>query len=104
MQELFGIRIAALRSSGQVGNGFLIIPLNLFAIEINLSKLVFCIVISILDGYLEVSERPKDIFYLSFGEANLSGEICGVGILLSGDSFQIINRTRNVLLNDLATV
>ena len=91
-------------SRGQVGNGFLIIPLDFFAIEIDFPELVFRIVISIFGGYLEVSDRPKDIFYLCFGEANLSGEICGVGILLSSGSFQIINRTSNVLLNDLSVV
>ena len=95
MQKLLGIRIPMLRSNGQVGNGFLIIPLDLFAIEIDFPELVRCIVISILGGYLEVSNCPENIFYLGFGEANLSGEICGVGILLSSGSFQIINRTSN---------
>lgn len=104
VQKLLGVGISMLRGRGQVGNGFCIIPLDLFAIEIDFPELVLCIVISILGGYLEVSDRPKDIFYLGFGEANLSGEICGVGILLSGGSLQIINRAGNVLLNDLAMV
>ena len=104
MQKLLGVGVPVLCGSGQVGNGFLIIPLDLFAIEIDFPELVFRIVISIFGGYLEVSDRPENIFYLGFGEANLSGKICGVGILLSGGSLQIINCAGNVLLNHLATV
>lgn len=104
MQKLLGVGVPVLCGSGQVGNGFLIIPLDLFAIEIDFPELVFRMVISIFGGYLEVSDRPENIFYLGFGEENLSDEICGVGILLSGGSFQIVNRTSNVLLDDLTMV
>lgn len=81
VQKLLGIGIPMLCGKGQVGNGFLIIPLDFFAIEIDFPELVLCIVISILGGYLEVSNCPENIFYLGFGEENLSDEICGVGIL-----------------------
>lgn len=97
VQKLLGVGISMLCGRGQVGNGFCIIPLVLFAIEIDFSEPVFRIVISILGGYLEVSDRPENIFYLGFGEENLSGEICGIGILLPCGSFQIINRTSKAL-------
>lgn len=80
MQKLLGVGVPVLCGSGQVGNGFLIIPLDLFAIEIDFPELVLCIVISILGGCLKVSDRPKDIFYLRFCETDLSCEICGIGI------------------------
>ena len=41
VQKLLGIGIPMLCSRGQVGNGFLIIPLDLFAVEIDFSELVF---------------------------------------------------------------
>lgn len=104
MQKLLGVGVPVLCGSGQVSNCLFIISLDLFAVKIDFPNLVLCIVISILGGYLEVSNCPENIFYLGFGEANLSGEICGVGILLSSGSFQIINRTSNVLLNDLSVV
>lgn len=92
VQKLLGVGVPMLCSRGQVGNGFLIIPLDFFAIEIDFPELVLCIVISILGGYLEVSNCPENIFYLGLGETNLSCKICGVWILLSGGSLQIINR------------
>lgn len=41
VQKLLSIGIPMLCGRGQVGNGFLIIPLDFFAIEIDFSKLVF---------------------------------------------------------------
>ena len=104
MQKLVGIRIAVLRCGGQIGDGLFVILLDLFAIEIELSELVFRIVVSILRGNLKVTDRPEDILSLRFGESDLSDKICGKGILLRGSSFQVIQRTGNVLRNNLATI
>lgn len=62
VQELLGILIAMLRCRGQIGDGFLIIPLDLFSVEINLSELVFRIVVPVLCGNFEVTDCLKDIF------------------------------------------
>ena len=75
VQKLLGIRIAVLRCGGQIGDGLFVILLDLFAIEIEFSELVFRIVVSILHGNLKVTDRPEDILYLRFGESDLSDKI-----------------------------
>ena len=89
VQELLSILIPMLRCGGQIGEGFFIIPLDLFSVEINLSELVFCIVVSVLRSNFEVTDCPKDIFDFSIRQPDLSCKIGGIGILLYGGSFQV---------------
>ena len=104
VQELLGILIAMLRCGGQISDGFFIIPFDLFSVEINLSELVFCIVVSVLRGNFEVTDCPKDIFDISIRQPNLSGKIGGIGILLYGGSFQVLYCTRDILRYQLAVI
>ena len=104
VQELLGILIAMLHCGGQIGDGFFIIPLDLFPVEINLSELVFRIVVSVLCGNFEVTDCPKNILEFRFRESKLSGKICGIGILLFGGSLQILYCTRDILRDNLATI
>ena len=104
VQELLGILIAMLRCGGQIGDSFFIIPLDLFSVEINLSELVFRIVVSVLCGNLGVTDCPKNILEFRFRESELSGKICGIGILLFGGSLQILYCTRDILRDNLATI
>ena len=68
MQELLGVLIAMLSSRGQIGNCFLVVTLDLSSVEIQLSELVFGIVVSVLRGNLEVLDGSEDVLDIFLSE------------------------------------
>lgn len=87
MQELLGILIAMLCGRGQIGDGFLIIPLDLFSVEINLSELVFRIVVTVLRCNLEVTDCPKDILDFCIRQPDFSCKIGGIRMVPLSSAF-----------------
>ena len=68
VQELLGVLIAMLSSRGQIGNCFLVVTLDLSSVEIQLSELVFGIVVSVLRGNLEVLDGSEDVLDIFLSE------------------------------------
>lgn len=61
MEKLRGILIAVFSRGGKVSHRFLIVTLDLSAVKINLTELVFRIVVSVLGGNFKVADRFPDI-------------------------------------------
>ena len=72
MQELLGVLVAMLNSRGQIGNCFLIVTLDLSAVKVQLSELLFGVVITVLRGDLEVLDGSEDVLDIFLGEQQLA--------------------------------
>ena len=68
VQELLGVLVAMLGSRGQIGNGFFVVTLDLSTVEVQLSELVFGVVVTVLRGDLEVLDGSEDVLDIFLGE------------------------------------
>ena len=102
MQELLGVLVAMLSSRGQVGNGFLVVTFNLSAVKIQLSELIFSVVVSVLCGDLKVLDGSEDVLDIFFGEKHFACKVGGVRVPLTCGSFEIVDGSLQVLWDDLA--
>ena len=90
--------------SGQPADGLFIIPFHLLAVEIQLAKLVFCIIIALFNGQPEQMNCFWNIFEAFLGQPDFSGVVGGVGILFFCGIFQIEERLSDVLRNYLTAI
>ena len=101
VQELLGVLIAVLCGSSQIVDGFVIVTVDLSAVEVQLAELVFSEVISVLRGDLEVFDGSEDILDIFLGQSQLACEVCGVGIVLTCGSFEVVDGSLQVFRNNL---
>ena len=68
MQELLGVLVAMLNSRCQIGNCFLVVTLDLSAVKVQFSELVFGVVVTVLRGDFEVLDGSEDVLDIFLGE------------------------------------
>ena len=104
VQKLRGIDITVIRSRVKIPHCLFVIPIYISPIEIQLSELIFSVVISFLRCDLEVSNGSLHIPNGFLCEKNLSGKIRRIRILLCRSLLQIIHSRWNILRDYLSTI